>query len=66
MHLHLIEDDGGELVDVVELCSDECHQYYCDSNNLEYRGVYGCVEAEFDTTCEECGDLIEGVEGECV
>mgnify|MGYP003627665358 FL=1 len=66
MHLHLIEDANGQLVDVVELCSDSCHQYYCDSHDLEYRGWYGCCEAEFNTTCEECGDLIEGVEGECV
>ena len=64
MHLHLIEDQEGQLVDAIDLCSDFCHKDYCDTNHLEYRGWNGCNESEFNTTCEECGDLIEGVEGE--
>ena len=64
MHLHLIEDQEGQLVDVVELCSDECHQLYCDHYDLEYRGWNGCEEAEWNTKCEECGDFIQGVEGD--
>jgi hypothetical protein len=64
MHLHLIEDDEGQLVDAIDLCSDFCHQDYCHTENLEYRGWNGCNESEFDTWCANCDVLIEGIEGE--
>jgi len=28
-HEHLIEDEQGELVDCVQLCSDACHRAWC-------------------------------------
>jgi len=62
MHLQLIEDLDGQLIDVIESCSDYCHR---DSAGIEeYQGWNGCNEAEFNTVCANCGATIEGVEGE--
>jgi hypothetical protein len=62
MHFHFVEDDNGELIDVIDLCSDFCNQAYCQANpGNVYTGWNGCHEIEFDSVCAECGDKIEGV-----
>ena len=63
MHLQLIEDLDGQLIDVIEFCSDFCHR---DASGVEYQGWNGCNESEFNTVCQNCGAVIEGVEGEYI
>ena len=63
MHLQLIEDLDGQLIDVIEFCSDYCHKEHAGS---DYAGWNGCNEAEFNTACANCEAVIEGVEGECI
>jgi hypothetical protein len=57
MHLHYIEDERGELVDLVEYCSDACNR---DHNRDAYQGWSGCHEAEHTTYCAACGVVIPG------
>ena len=57
MHEHYIEDENGELVDVIPLCSDACHRNYAGS---DYAGWSGCHETEFTTYCAQCGVVIPG------
>ena len=57
MHLHFIEDESGDVVDQFEFCSDFCHSDYVGEN---YAGWNGCNESEFGTTCQNCGDHIQG------
>ena len=60
-HYHFIEDDKGDLVDVLTFCSDGCHQTYCLRYNTDYRGWNGCHELEFSTPCAYCGEIVAGV-----
>lgn len=57
MHLHYIEDENGELIDAIELCSDACHRDYA---GREYAGWSGCHESEHTTYCAKCGVVIPG------
>jgi hypothetical protein len=61
MHYHHVEDDGGDVVDLVPFCCDSCHRDYCRENGLEYGGWNGCHEgsdsAEF---CANCGTYAGG------
>lgn len=61
MHLHLLEDDNGELVDYIKFCSDACHQFWCRENDSEYLGWSGCHEAEHTDWCEQCGVVLPGL-----
>ena len=63
MHQQLIEDTDGQLIDVIEFCSDYCHKEHAGS---DYAGWNGCHEAQFDTACQNCGATIEGVEQKLV
>ena len=60
MHLHFIEDGSGDLVDLLEFCSDFCHR---DCMGEEYQGWNGCHESEFDSACGWCGSKIHGAFG---
>ena len=60
MHLHHIEDSSGDLVDLLEFCSDYCHR---DCLGDDYQGWSGCHESEFDTSCGHCGAKIHGACG---
>ena len=62
MHLHYIEDDSGELVELVEFCSDACNR---DWSGPAYEGWSGCHEPEFTTYCANCGVVIPGLEDAC-
>lgn len=55
MHEHLLEDDDGDIVDAIPLCSDWCHQMWCAENDEPYSGWYGCQESGQDQWCAQCG-----------
>jgi hypothetical protein len=55
MHLHFIDDLDGNIIDVMEFCSDFCHQ---DALGVEYQGWNGCHEMQHDTTCQNCGEIL--------
>jgi len=57
MHHHRIEDERGDLVDLVTLCSDACHRDYAGD---DYQGWSGCHETEFNDWCQQCGVVIPG------
>jgi hypothetical protein len=57
MHEHYIEDESGELVDVVAFCSDACNR---DWSGEAYGGWSGCHETEFTVFCAQCGVAIPG------
>ena len=60
MHIHCIEDEHGDVVDIVSYCSDYCHR---EGEGDKYRGWNGCHEgADYDERCANCGDLIPGLE----
>jgi hypothetical protein len=56
-HCMMIEDDRGELIDVVNLCSDSCHRQYAGT---AYAGWDGCHELELTDWCANCGVVIAG------
>ena len=60
MHECLIEDENGELVDAIPLCSDFCHRAYCEEHGIEYQGWNGCKEPDLEsiTKCAHCDDTI--------
>lgn len=57
MHLFEINDDQGDLVDVVVFCSDYCHRLWCIENKQEYQGWNGCHEP-WPSRCASCDALI--------
>ena len=62
MHIYRVEDTTGNLVDLVEFCSNRCLIQWCHDHNETYHGWDGCHEASCSTLCVECGDLIEGLD----
>ena len=59
----MIEDNEGELIEAIPMCSDSCVRQYCLDNNLKYDGWNGCHELEFDDYCGSCESVIVGVCG---
>lgn len=59
VHQHYFVDDDGDVIDVVEFCTDWCHQQYARVNELEYDGWNGCHEVQVvhgeETPCAFCG-----------
>lgn len=65
MHYHMIEDERGNLVELIPFCCDACHREYCESNNLEYGGRNGCHEgSDSPEFCANCGAFAGGT-AEC-
>jgi hypothetical protein len=62
MHEYLIEDERGDTVDAVSLCSDACHRAYAGD---EYAGWNGAHELEHTDYCAACGVVIPGTEDAC-
>ncbi len=63
MHILIMEDSSGEIVDLHNLCSDACHRQLAQHLGVEYGGWHGCQESEFDTECVNCEAPIAGVYG---
>lgn len=64
-HVHHIEDDTGDIVDLVYFCSDTCHNDWCNiKGNPDYGGWNGCHEHDCTETCAHCGEILEGIEQE--
>jgi hypothetical protein len=56
MHYHNVEDESGDLVDVVPFCSDSCNRDYCAKHGLTYQGWNGCQEGpDSPMFCASCG-----------
>lgn len=64
MHKLYIEDDNGELIDVVNLCSDSCHRTYCTRIGMTYLGWNGAHELETTDYCANCGVVLPGFNGD--
>jgi hypothetical protein len=59
MHMHFIEDEQGDVVDIVPYCSDYCHR---EGEGDDYQGWNGCREgADYDQACAYCGEKLEAV-----
>jgi len=66
MHIHIVENGDGNVVDVIPFCSDSCHRAYCAAHaDLPYGGWNGCNDGgdsvEF---CAQCG-VVAGGTCEC-
>jgi hypothetical protein len=65
MHYHHVEDENGQLVDVIPFCSDSCNRAYCEAHGLEYQGWNGCQEgSDYVSFCAHCG-VVAGGQYEC-
>ena len=62
MHNHYIEDERGEILDIVPLCSDSCNREY---SGRDYAGWSGCHELEHTDYCANCGVVLPGFEDAC-
>ena len=62
-HIHMIEDNHGDIVDLKYFCSDTCQQLAVGD---QYKGWYGCVELNYTQTCENtgCNNILYGLEDE--
>ncbi|KKL99566.1 hypothetical protein LCGC14_1813100, partial [marine sediment metagenome] len=63
-HALYIEDDKGDLIDSINLCTDTCSRTYAKRIEVEYRGWNGCHEQEFTTWCANCGVVLPGFAGD--
>ena len=62
-HIHIIEDEQGDMIDSKVYCSDSCNTY---DNQDNYQGWNGCHEISFSQPCERkgCCNTIKGIEEE--
>ena len=54
-HVHMIEDESGDLVDIEYACSEWC------ANDREFpqpSAWPGGMETDYDVHCSSCGDLM--------
>jgi len=67
MHVHEIEDEHGDLADVVPFCSDACHREWCaESSAYPYAGWNGAREGgDANEYCANCGVIASCGEGAC-
>ena len=59
-HIHIIEDDNGDITDIKSYCSDDCNK---QDNGDNYRGWNGLTEISTSQKCENstCNNQIAGV-----
>lgn len=66
MHYYYVEDEQGDLVDLIPFCCDSCHREWCRKNSLDYGGWSGCNESDSPEWCHNCGVRCNvGNETEC-
>ena len=58
VHLYLVEDTDGNLVDVIEFCGDSCHKAWCVESGVTYEGWNGCHEVQLPVQCQCCGQWL--------
>jgi len=64
-HIHMIEDQNGDLIDLIYFCSDWCNENYCNnSKKYEYQGEYGQVEHNCNEICANCEEPLRGLTNE--
>ena len=51
-HIHIIEDEKGDMIDRKVYCSDSCNTY---DNQDNYQGWNGCYEISFSQSCDRKG-----------
>jgi hypothetical protein len=54
-HFVYVNDDNGDLVDLIVYCSD-----YCARTDIAYDGWNGAHELEGCDECASCGDVLRG------
>lgn len=56
MHYHHIDDEDGNLCDLVPFCSDSCHRDWCEAHKVPYNGWNGANEgSDSPEFCAYCG-----------
>ena len=55
-HLHLWEDERGDVVDASTFCGDWCHRQFLRLRGIEYGGWNGCHEMDAPQYCDHCGE----------
>ncbi len=62
MHYLELDDERGDLVELVPFCSDSCHKDYCDQTDETYRGWNGAHEGSDGVEfCALCGVVAGGL-----
>lgn len=62
MHEMIVEDERGDVVDLLPFCSDSCHRAYAGER---YAGWNGANELEHTDYCAACGVVIPCDDGTC-
>lgn len=57
-HLHLHEDENGDVVDATVFCSDWCHRDWCATNGATFGGWNGCNEMDGPQWCANCQEQL--------
>ncbi len=63
MHVHIVENGEGNVVDAVPFCCDTCHRDWCDKHPDigPYGGWNGCQEGgDYPEFCANCGVFCGG------
>ena len=59
-HIHFVEDERGDLVDLGYYCSRSC---YVEAGHTDAGAWPGGMETDSDVHCETCGDFMwQGLE----
>ncbi len=62
MHYLELDDEHGDLVELVAFCSDSCHQDYCQQTDATYDGWNGAHEGSDSVEfCALCGVVAGGL-----
>ena len=59
MHIHAIEDEVGDIIDIETFYSDFCHKGWCLENSVDYEGWNGCHETHDSDICAYCGEPLQ-------
>jgi hypothetical protein len=55
MHVQMVEDAGGDLVDILYACSAQC----AEVGKFDHPSAWpGGTETDYDQHCDTCGDHI--------
>jgi hypothetical protein len=57
MHMLMIQDARGDVVDVLVFCSNACHAEHAAEHGLSYDGWNGAHESDSTEWCVQCGTV---------